>query len=180
MQMGERSKATVLQHEAIHMICKTAVRSACLTSRLAFRSLGIRQRARRFLPCQLDEGWSSPKTFALLKNHVRAEQRLLAYRSAHPEQAQKIVCFCRLQISRPTPSRRLGYLARRRCGKSHPLARSRVVHRLGTAGAGERFRGPSCLWADTCKEKKNMENQKEMNAFLHESKMGAKRYAYPA
>jgi len=89
MQMGESSKATVVQHEAIHMICKTDVHSACLTSRLAFRSLGIRQRARRFLPCQLDEGRSSPKTFALLKNHAGAERRLLAYRSAHPEQAPK-------------------------------------------------------------------------------------------
>jgi hypothetical protein len=89
MQMGESSKATVLQHETIHMICKTDVRIAYLTSRLAFRSLGIRKRERRFVPCQLDEGWSSPKTFALLKNHVRAERRLLAYRSAHPEQAQK-------------------------------------------------------------------------------------------
>jgi len=65
MQMGESSKATVLQHEAIHMICKTDARIACLTSRLTFRSQGIRQRARRFAPCQLDEGWSSPKTNVL-------------------------------------------------------------------------------------------------------------------
>merc|ERR1719191_519914 len=158
MQMGESSKATVLQHEAIHM-SKTDVRSACLTSRLAFRHLGIRQRARRFLPCQLDEGWSSPKTNVLLENHVRAERRLFAYRSAHPEQALKIVCFCRLQISRPTPSRRLGYPVRRRCGKSHPLARSRGIHRLGPLAVAKDSEDSQCRWADTCKGKNNMEKQ---------------------
>jgi hypothetical protein len=44
-------------------ICKTVSdRAMRLTSLLAFRILGIRQHARRFAPCQLDEGWRSPKT----------------------------------------------------------------------------------------------------------------------
>jgi len=89
MQMGESSKATVLQHETIHMICKTDVRIAYLTSRLAFRSLGIRKRERRFVPCQLDEGWSSPKTFYPVKESRQSRVATSRIRSAHPEQAQK-------------------------------------------------------------------------------------------
>jgi len=47
------------------------VRVARLTSPLAFRSLGIRQRPRRFAPCQLDEGRRSPKTLVLRANHAK-------------------------------------------------------------------------------------------------------------
>jgi len=181
MQMGASSKATILQHEAIHIVCKTDARIACLTSRPTFRTQGIRQRARRFLPCQLDEGWSSPKTNVLLENHVRAERRLFAYRSAHPEQALKIVCFCRLQISRPTPSRRLGYPVRRRCGKSHPLARSRGIHRLGALAVAKDSEGSHVAGRTHAKGKITWKSKlKEIDADLHERKMGAKRNAYPA
>jgi len=72
MQMGESSKATVLQNEELYTwICSAEVRVACLTSLLAFRILGIRQHARRFSPRQLDEGWRSPKTFVLFRNHAK-------------------------------------------------------------------------------------------------------------
>jgi hypothetical protein len=89
MRMGESSKATVLQNELYTWICKTGFRVACLTSLLAFRSLGIRRHPRRFAPCQLDEGWSSPKTFVLLRNHAKAERRLLAYRFCSPRAGTK-------------------------------------------------------------------------------------------
>jgi len=77
-----------------------------------------------------------------------------------PRAGTKSVCVCHEQISRPTPSRRLGYscaASLRIVPSPRPFERSSPSR---TAGAGERFRGPLCRWADTCKEKKNMEKPK--------------------
>merc|ERR1719191_2420822 len=148
MRMGESSKATVLQNELYTWICKTGFRVACLTSLLAFRSLGIRRHPRRFAPCQLDEGWSSPKTFVLLRNHAKAE-------------------------------RRLRYLARRRCRRPHPLARSRGIHNLGRLVMAEDSQ--DCHVAGrTHAKKKNMENLEECHCVSARGQDGGQTIRVPS
>jgi hypothetical protein len=96
-----------------------------------------------------------------------------------PSRHEKAVCVIPAQISRPTPSRRLGYLARRRCRRPHPLARSRGIHNLGRLVMAEDSQ--DCHVAGrTHAKKKNMENLEECHCVSARGQDGGQTIRVPS